>query len=108
MMTAALRGHGLIDQTFRDEEGAECDPTLPDGGGHESNIKYSTMAFFMGEKCDVVHHGFDMNRKRRGEADDGDFPTSGFLASFPFSGGLEEEINPSGCKRAHHFNVTPT
>jgi hypothetical protein len=50
MMAATRRDHCLIDQTSRDEEGAECNPTLPDIGNPGPNIKHSAMVIIMGGK----------------------------------------------------------
>lgn len=40
MVPAALRDHGLIDQTSKDVEGAEDDSRLPDIGNPSPNIKH--------------------------------------------------------------------
>lgn len=56
-MATTLEDHYLIDQTSRDEKGAECNPALPDIGDPGPDIKHSAVVVIIGEKCDVVHRG---------------------------------------------------
>lgn len=78
MVPAALRDHGLIDQTSKDVEGAERNSRLPNIGNPSPNIKHRN-GHIIGEKCDVVHCG--LTRVVNREVDDARLKPRGLVSS---------------------------